>query len=314
MALKPAIVYDRTYQKIFVEIMPYFNVIIPTFNRKNKVRNAVNSVLAQSDKDFEIILVDDGSDDGTADLADEFKNKITYIYQINSGVSSARNRGIISSSAQYITFLDSDDVWHKHKLNKHREFIKSNPKNLIHQTEDIWIRNGARVNPKFKHIKPQGKIFIQSLDLCLISPSSVCISRSIFEKYGMFDEDLHACEDYDLWLRITPFENIGLVNEKLITRYAGHEDQLSSIYWGLDRFRLYSILKLLHHYGDSLESMYIEAAINSAIQKSEILLNGAIKRENKNLSNILSEILTRLKDGSYIRLDYQSLLEKQDYL
>jgi glycosyltransferase involved in cell wall biosynthesis len=294
--------------------MPFFSVIIPSFNRRDKVKNAILSVLEQSDKDFEIILVDDGSDDGTADIADEFRDKITYIFQKNSGVSSARNKGILNSSAPHITFLDSDDIWHRDKLSRHREFIcrggKLPSKILIHQTEDIWIRNNVRVNPKSKHIKPQGMIFIQSLDLCLISPSSVCISRSVFEKYGTFDENLPACEDYDLWLKITPFEYIGLINEKLITRYAGHEDQLSSIYWGMDRFRLYSILKLLHHYGDKLESDYIEAATGSAIIKCEILLNGAIKRGNIEQSNNLSQMLTQLRDGSYMQLDYQSLLEK----
>jgi len=290
--------------------MPFFSVIIPTFNRRDKVKNAILSVLDQSDKDFEIILIDDGSDDGTANIADEFGDKITYIIQENSGVSSARNKGIINSSAPHITFLDSDDIWHKHKLSKHREFINSNRAISIHQTEDIWIRNGVRVNPKFKHIKPQGKIFIQSLDLCLISPSSVCISRSIFEKYGMFDEELPACEDYDLWLCITPFEYIGLINEKLITRYAGHSDQLSSLYWGPDRFRLYSILKVLRNYGDRLQADYINAAIDSAIKKAEILLKGAIKRRNKELEINLSQLLTRLRDGSYMQSDYRSLLEK----
>jgi hypothetical protein len=181
---------------------------------------------------------------------------------------------------------------------------------LIHQTEDIWIRNDVRVNPKLKHIKPQGRIFIQSLNLCLISPSSVCISRSIFEKYGMFDENLPACEDYDLWLRITPFENIGLINEKLITRHGGHADQLSAIHWGMDYYRLYSILKILQKYGERLETTYMETAIKSAMKKGEILLNGAVKRGNNKQAVNLSQIITCLQDGSYTQLDYQSLLEK----
>ena len=290
--------------------MPFFSVIIPSFNRRDKVRKALLSVLDQSDKDFEIILVDDGSDDGTKYIADEFENKITYIFQENSGVSSARNKGIEYSSAPHIAFLDSDDIWHRNKLSRHREFIKSSPEILIHQTEDIWMRNGIRVNPGLKHLKPQGRIFTQSLDLCLISPSSVCISRSIFERYGVFDEALPACEDYDLWLRITPFEDIGLINEKLITRYGGHKDQLSSIYWGMDRFRLYSILKILQLYGDRLERLYAERAIDSAVKKGEVLLNGAVKRGNKKQSMNLSQIINLLQDGSYMQIDYQSLLEE----
>jgi glycosyltransferase involved in cell wall biosynthesis len=289
--------------------MPYFSVIIPSYNRKEKLRNAVDSVLEQDEKDFELIVVDDGSDDGTSGLAEEYKGKIKYIFQKNSGVSSARNRGIRSSDAPHITLLDSDDTWHKSKLRRHREFIMNNPGISIHQTEDIWIRKGVRVNPGLKHIKPQGKIFIPSLQLCLISPSSVCISRTIFEKYGLFDESMPACEDYDLWLRITPFEYIGLINEKLITRFAGHDDQLSSSYWGMDRFRLYSILKFLHNSSDDIDSSYRDAAIDSALKKSRVLAGGAAKRGNETCSKMLSDIISQLEAGFYKQTDYQSLLE-----
>lgn len=289
--------------------MPLFSVIIPSFNRKEKLRNAINSVLEQDEKDFEVIVVDDGSDDGTAGLMDEFNGRLTYIYQNNSGVSSARNKGIISSTAPHITLLDSDDTWHKNKLRKHREFIESNPGILIHQTEDIWIRNGIRVNPGIKHLKQHGNIFIQSLQLCLISPSSVCIAKPVFDKYGLFDEKMPACEDYDLWLRITPFENTGLIQEKLITRFAGHSDQLSSVHWGMDRFRLYSILKLLHFSGDKLDLNYKQAAADTAIQKAKVLFNGAEKRGNKKSVMLLADIISQLEAGICTQTDYQNLLE-----
>jgi len=289
--------------------MPYFSVIIPSYNRKEKLKNAIDSVFAQSEKDFELIVVDDGSDDGTSDLADEYTGRIKYIFQKNSGVSAARNTGIKSSNAQQIAFLDSDDTWHKNKLLKHREFIKNNPEIIIHQTEDIWIRNGIRVNPGLKHLKPQGKKFIPSLKLCLISPSSVCISKTILDKYGLFDERLPACEDYDLWLRITPFEKIGLISEKLITRYAGHGDQLSSSYWGMDRFRLYSLLKILNNTGDQFQDSYRMAAIDSALKKGKILLNGAEKRGNKIQAIELLNIVNQLEAGFYKQIDYQILLE-----
>ncbi len=289
--------------------MPFFTVIIPVYNRREMLKNAVDSVLAQSDSDFELIVIDDGSDDGTSALIDEYGTKIKYIFQTNSGVSSARNRGIAASDSPNITLLDSDDTWHKDKLFRHREFIKSNPDISIHQTEDIWIRNGIRVNPGLKHQKLHGRIFVQSLQLCMISPSSVCISRGIFEKYGMFDEDLKACEDYDLWLRVTPFEDAGLIKEKLITRYAGHDDQLSSSFNAMDRFRLYSILKLLDKSGDQIDVLYREAAIDSALKKAGILLIGAQKRENKFLSENLEKTITLLEAGSYKQIDYRNLLE-----
>ncbi len=289
--------------------MPYFSVIIPSYNRKDKLKNAIDSVLAQSDRDFELIVVDDGSDDGTSVLAEVYTGKITYIFQKNSGVSSARNRGIASSDSHHITLLDSDDTWNPHKLKKHREFISNNPGIPIHQTEDIWIRNGTRVNPGLKHLKSDGKIFLQSLQLCMISPSSVCISRSIFEKYGLFDEKLSACEDYDLWLRITPFEEIGLISEKLITRYAGHDDQLSSSFWGMDRFRLYSIMKMLHNIGDQIDPLYRDAAIETGLKKGKILLNGSDKRGNETQSQKLKNIITQIEAGFYRQTDYLSLLE-----
>lgn len=289
--------------------MPFFSVIIPVYNRIEKLKNAVDSVLAQSDSDFELIVVDDGSDDGTSDMIDKYGVKIKYIFQKNSGVSSARNRGIAASNSPYITLLDSDDTWHKDKLLRHREFIKNNPGISIHQTEDIWIRNGLRVNPGVKHQKPHGRIFMQSLQLCMISPSSVCIKKDIFEKYGMFDEKMKACEDYDLWLRITPFEDVGLIKEKLITRYAGHEDQLSSSFSAMDRFRLYSICKFLIKSGDEIEPSYREAAVETALKKAGILLTGAEKRENKTLIKTLKSIITHLEEESYTQTDYLNLLE-----
>lgn len=289
--------------------MPFFSVIIPAYNRREKLKNAVDSVLAQSDSDFELIVIDDGSDDASSEMLDEYGTKIKYIYQNNSGVSSARNRGIAAAESPNITLLDSDDTWHKNKLARHREFIRSNPEILIHQTEDIWIRNGVRVNPGLKHMKLHGRIFIQSLQLCMISPSSVCISREIFDRYGIFDENLKACEDYDLWLRITPFENIGLIQEKLITRHAGHSDQLSSSFSAMDRFRLYSILKLLDKSGDQIEVQYRDAAVDSALKKAGILLTGAEKRENSIMCNSLKKIISQLEAGFYRQTDYQNLLK-----
>lgn len=291
--------------------MPLFSVIIPSYNRKDRLKHAIDSVLTQSFRDFELIVVDDGSTDGTNELAVSYNGRLRYLYKQNAGVSSARNTGIAASNSRYITLLDSDDTWHTEKLEMHRRFIESNSSIRIHQTEDIWIRNGVRVNPGFKHIKPEGDIFIRSLDLCLISPSSVCIDRVIFDRYGLFDEQLPACEDYDLWLRITPFEKIGLIREKLITRNAGHPDQLSSTHQGMDRFRIYSILKLLDNSSDKLEESYIDAAIETAVKKSRILLKGAEKRGNIELANLLGRILSFIGSGNCMQKDYQNLLKIQ---
>lgn len=291
--------------------MPLFSVVIPAYNRREMLVRAIESVLSQDFADFELIVVDDGSTDGTDSVESIYHGKIQYIYQPNSGVSSARNHGIRASSSPWIALLDSDDTWLYSKLSKDFEYIRHNPSIKIHQSEDIWIRDGRRVNPGTKHLKREGDIFDESLKLCMISPSSVVFSREIIDKYGLFDEELPACEDYDLWLRITPFEYVGLIKEKLITRYAGHNDQLSSNHPLMDRFRLYSIIKLLSDYKDSLSTAQIKGAKTAAIEKARILLAGSIKRGNEWNSSVLERVIISLEHESYTKKDCQSLLQLQ---
>ena len=291
--------------------MPLFSVVIPAYNRREKLQSAIESVLSQDFRDYELTVVDDGSTDGTEAMASTYGSRLRYIYQQNSGVSSARNAGIKASSSPYIALLDSDDTWHKRKLSMHREFIDSHPGINIHQTGDLWVRNGVKVNPGIRHIKKEGFIFSESLKLCMISPSSVLFSRQITEKYGLFDEALPACEDYDLWLRVTPFEYVGLIPEKLITRYSGHADQLSSIHPLMDRFRLYSILKLIENSRDSLKKEYMEEALKAADEKARILLAGSLKRGNTFNAGIIEDIISSLAHGRCTRREFQSLLQLQ---
>jgi glycosyltransferase involved in cell wall biosynthesis len=279
--------------------MPFFSIIIPTCNRFTPVQNAIDSVLAQSFTDFELIVVDDGSIDETFRLEEIYRGKIRYLPQDNSGVSSARNRGIRESSSEYILFLDSDDLWMKEKLQAHRDYIEKKSEILIHQTNEIWIRKGKRVNPRSKHKKIEGDIFRESLELCLISPSAVCIHRKLLEEYGMFDEYMPACEDYDLWLRITSHEKTGLIDEYHVKKYGGHSDQLSSRFWGMDRFRIYSIIKLLERYREEITPEYQEAAFKTLIKKTELVMNGAMKRSNNRLAEILDRITHDLNRQVY---------------
>ncbi len=270
--------------------MPYFSVIIPTHNRFAVVKNAIDSVLDQSFRDFELIVVDDGSEDGTFRLEELNRGKIRYIRQENSGVSSARNRGIEESDSHCVLFLDSDDLWMKEKLRVHREYIEENNGIFIHQTNEIWIRNGKRINPRLKHKKREGDIFTESLELCLISPSAVCIHREILETYGTFDEKMPACEDYDLWLRITSREKTGLIDEYHVKKFGGHSDQLSARFWGMDRFRIYSIIKLLERDREELPPGYEKAAVKSLRKKIKVVADGAAKRSNKRLEEILKRV------------------------
>lgn len=290
--------------------MPLFSVIIPTYNRYSLTRRAIDSVLSQSCDDFEVILIDDGSTDNSPQLKDDYSDLIRYIRQENKGVSSARNRGISLALGTYCAFLDSDDLWQQNKLQTHASYLKDNPHVMIHQCEEIWIRNGKRVNPWKKHIKRKGYIFRDSLELCLISPSSVVIHKDVFKKYGCFDEQLPACEDYDLWLRITPHEWIGLIDEKLNIRHGGHSDQLSSRFWGMDRFRVYSIIKLIITEGAALNSDDYDAAKRKALEKLQILRTGAVKRGRNDFADRMSTISEQLGHGDYNSINLLNLLQE----
>ncbi len=135
------------------------SVIIPTYNRKERLEKAVRSVLGQKDVPFELIIIDDGSTDGTAEMVQNNFPQARYLYQSNQGPSTARNRGIEIASGEWIAFLDSDDEWMPAKLPDQLAFFQINPGYKIHQTEELWIRNGRRVNPMKKHKKYGGWIF-----------------------------------------------------------------------------------------------------------------------------------------------------------
>ena len=270
--------------------MPLVTVILPTWNRVKLLSRSVDSVLSQTFKDYELIIVDDGSTDSTHEFLNLFYDKIrTFIFDRNHGVSKARNFAISNSSSDWIAFLDSDDYWHPEKLQKQIDLTKIVDQCPIHFTDEIWIRNGVKVNPKKKHQKKDGWIFQPSLELCLISPSSVILKRELLERHGMFDETLPVCEDYDLWLRLTFRYKVALLNQKLMTRYGGHADQLSKSDWGMDRYRVKSIKKVLDT--ENLLSNDIAAAKKVLKKKCKILVNGFQKRENINDADYYENII-----------------------
>jgi glycosyltransferase involved in cell wall biosynthesis len=254
---------------------PLISVIIPTYNRGWIIKEAIDSVMAQNYRDFELIIVDDGSTDNTSDILNSYHGDILVFRQENRGVSAARNRGIVEASGRFIAFLDSDDLWLPQKLFRQVEFFNKNPDAEICQTEETWIRNGVRVNPKRKHKKPCGMIFEPSLALCLISPSAVMIRRSLFEKVGGFDETLPACEDYDLWLRISCRYPVYLIETPLIIKRGGHNDQLSASP-GLDKFRIKSLNRIIE--SNLLSKSQYRAAVKTLRQKCMIYSAGCRKR------------------------------------
>jgi len=257
--------------------MELISCIIPTFNRSDLVVRAVKSVLSQKWSNWELIIVDDGSTDDTERALHRFLvPAVRYEKQDHAGVSAARNRGIDLAQGNWIAFLDSDDVWQPTKLTKQIEFLKRNPDYLICQSEEVWIRNGRRVNPMKKHRKFGGWIFDKCLPLCVISPSAIMMRRELFDTVGIFDESLPACEDYDLWLRIAAQYPIGLIPEMLLTKYGGHADQLSRTENHLDQYRIRALEKILR--GGCLTQEQSDLALKELQRKCRIYGEGCLKR------------------------------------
>jgi glycosyltransferase involved in cell wall biosynthesis len=259
------------------------------------VAEAVESVLKQAYSFFELIVVDDGSTDSTTERLKKYGSIVRVLSQQRSGVAAARNYGVSSARGRYIAFLDSDDFWLPQKLGIQTSFMQQHPDVQICQTEEIWIRRGAKVNPKAKHAKPSGDIFRRSLDLCLVSPSAVMITKDLINQVGGFDERFPVCEDYDLWLRIAKDHAIPLIPEPLVSKRGGHADQLSHSMWGLDRYRVQSLRNLLRN---GLLGEKRKWTLETLHRKIFILSQGARKRGKRDEAAAYEAILSEfLQEG-----------------
>ena len=283
-----------SYDKAIEEI----SVIIPTYNRCDLLKRAINSVIKQTITPKEIIVVDNGSTDQTFQMVSSLFPEINYFIEKKRGVSAARNKGILESKSKWIAFLDSDDAWKPTKLEKQMEYsVFNQDKYRIIHTDENWYRNKKFLNQLKKHKKSGGNIFKNSLQLCCISPSSVVLKKQIFDDYGLFDENLEVCEDYDMWIRITAKEEVGFLDSPLVLKYGGHSDQLSKKFWGMDRFRIKSLEKNLknEHFSKSQKINVLD----TLIEKLTIVSDGALKRGNK---EIFKKYNSKLQDWS-IELD-----------
>ncbi len=256
--------------------MPRVSVIVPTCNRAQFLQEAVESVLGQTFRDFELIVVDDGSTDCTPYLVKRWEDQVRWIRQEKLGVSRARNTGIRAARGRYVSFLDSDDLWSKGKLEIQVAFLDANPHFGVCYTDEVWIRKGRQVNPRKIHGKYSGWIFDRCLPLCIISPSSAMIRKEILVAVGGFDENLPVCEDYDLWLRIASRFPIYFIDKKLIVKRGGHADQLSNRSWGNDRYRVLALEKQVSC--DHLTSHERRATLAMLRRKCLILASGCLKR------------------------------------
>lgn len=275
---------------------PVVSVIIPTFNRWPLVGEAVESVFAQSYSDFELIVVDDGSTDETQQELAKFRSRLRLFVKARGGVAAARNFGVSRAAGRYVAFLDSDDLWRAKKLEMQTAFMEKDPAVQICQTEEIWLRHGVRVNPRSRHQKPSGDIFIASLQLCLVSPSAVMMTKELFWRFGGFDERFPVCEDYDLWLRIAVEHRVPLIASPLTIKRGGHADQLSRSTWAIDRYRVAALQKLLR---SNLQGTRRARALAVLRSKVAILAQGARKRGKEQEANEY-EAMTAEFDGESV--------------
>lgn len=159
-------------------------------------------------------------------------------------------------------------------MQEHLQFHLQEPKLQISYTDEKWIRDGREVKLPKKYRKFGGNIFKECLSHCIIAPSATVIHQSLLNNVGLFDESLEVCEDYDLWLRVAIENEIGLVDKKLIIKYGGDEDQLSMKFWGMDRFRVKALEKLLED-----NKLNNDLIVDTLLQKYDLLLKGAKKHD-----------------------------------
>ncbi|WP_370869876.1 glycosyltransferase family 2 protein [Methylobacter sp.] len=267
------------------------SVIIPSYNRRDLLKRTLLSVYSQTLLPAEVVVIDDGSTDDTGVMLRREFPQVRYFHQENLGVSAARNLGIQQATGDWLAFLDSDDEWLPEKLANQKAALATNPEYKVCHTEENWIRNGTQVDVPKKYAKTGGWIFTHCLPLCAISPSTVLIHRSVFTDIGLFDPQLPACEDYDLWLRIAANYPVLLIEHAQINKHGGHEDQLSMAFWGMDRFRISALQKIIA--SDQLSEQNQQAAITMLVKKAHIYLAGVTKRGKTDEINYYRQLIKR---------------------
>jgi glycosyltransferase involved in cell wall biosynthesis len=285
-------------------VLPLVSAIVPVHNRAWCIRRSIESVLAQDYRPLELIVVDDGSTDDTPRLLGEIAREMTehpeskaggialrILRQDNRGVSAARNLGIRDARGPLIALLDSDDEWLPQKTSRQAACFPAHPGMRVHQTGETWVRKGRRVNPPLRLRKKAGDLFEQSLDHCAISPSAVMLRRDVFDEVGLFDESFPACEDYEMWLRITCRHEVGLLDEALIVKHGGHEDQLSFTVEALDRHRIRAIVKTLD--SGALSAAQRDLAVRALETKCRIYAEGCRKRGREDEAKEVLDLVKR---------------------
>lgn len=212
---------------------PLVSAIIPSYNRAHLCARAVRSALEQVNASIEVIVVDDGSTDGTQSLLEaEFGARVQVVWQPNQGVSAARNSGITRASGEFIAFLDSDDQWLPHKTERQLHWLLSRPDYGMVLCDLITVdADGREIRRTCRrdNIPSDGHILEHLLSAPYLVPSSVMIRRSVIDDVGSFDTGLATAEDLDFHLRVAARHRIGLLEEHLVLIGATGPDGLSAL-------------------------------------------------------------------------------------
>ena len=281
-------------------------MVIPAFNRRDLLNRAIESVLGQSFTELSLIVVDDAS---TEDLEACRRRVIGAGHRwkcldINSGPAHARNIGAGMTESDWIMFLDSDDVWKPEKVDKQLAWHGDHPEFRISQVIEDWIRDGMTVRKPARLAQLGGDIFEESVRRCVIGCSCVAMRRDLWEESGGFDPFFRACEDYELWLRITCREPVGLAGTTALTeKHAGDHPQLSRDIPALDRFRILALARLLRDRGHSLSAPQRELVGKGLIERAGILAGGARVRGRDEWASFFAGLSGYPGDDEIVRLE-----------
>lgn len=262
-----------------------FSVIIPTYNRETVIKRAIDSVLCQSEKDFELIIVDDGSTDKTEDVVNSYDdNRIVYIQQANGGASSARNNGIMNARGKYISFLDSDDIWYPQILEMQKNKYESDTEiSCVYSDLESIAEDGSHML-FWNSTGIEGYIYAEALKQGSLSPTIVLSAKKeCFDKVGGFDLNFPASQDDDMCFRLAKYFKFGYIDIPLAGVYVNSNDRISSSskkvsmgWWMLWNKYEEDVLKYCGN--EVMANKYTQCARRFSICGNQVLMNKALDK------------------------------------
>jgi glycosyltransferase involved in cell wall biosynthesis len=277
--------------------MPKVSVIIPTYERAHLVSQAIDSILAQTYDDREIIVVNDGSTDNTAEILAGYADRITLIHQENRGVAAARNAGMRVARGEYIAFLDDDDLWEPQKLAQQIPLLEIDPLvGLVSSDMVFFDEEGIHPGTYWDGFIPPATITPWTLlKGSFLSVPTIVIRQSCLAQVGYFDENLQVCEDYDLWLRIVEGWKVDYINAPLVRCFRSQDRNFQNLSKNIEQMILKTIQVKIATFDRNpqlrqLPRKYLDACLKSDYHSLANLYakNGELEKEQE-ITKILAE-------------------------